>query len=237
LVTVGIAAKDQRADRDRLVHVAAPAEVAHGAAIELAGYRLEFVDQLHGAYLGRAHQRTRGKGCGEQVECVLRGIQAALHAAHDMHDMAVALDHPVGIDGHRARDRHAPQIVAREIDEHHVLCILFRIAQQFGFQRRIASLVRAARPRTGNGAQLRLSCVAFHERFRGRSHHGDIPELAKKHVRRGIEQPQRAIGFEWRQGMAAFESRREHELVHVARRDIFLRAPHAGRMRFLGQRG
>ena len=68
LVAVLIAVKHQRADRDRLIHVAARAEVAHRAAVESAAHRLEFLDDLHGAHLGRAHQRAGRKGRGKQVE-------------------------------------------------------------------------------------------------------------------------------------------------------------------------
>ena len=142
LVAVGIAAKDQRADRDGLIHVAAPAEIAHRSAIKLSAHRFEFVDDFHGTHLGRTHQRARGKGRREQVEGILPGCQAALDAADDVHDVAVAFDHAIGIDAHRARDGHPPQIVAREIDQHHVLGVFLRIAQQFGLQRGIAAAHR-----------------------------------------------------------------------------------------------
>ena len=66
-----IAAKHQGADGDRLIHVAAPAEIAHRAAVELAADRLELVDDLHGAHLRRAHQRAGGKGRGEQIERIV----------------------------------------------------------------------------------------------------------------------------------------------------------------------
>src|SRR5882672_65450 len=65
LVTVCVASKYQGADRDRLIHVPAPAEVAPRPAVELWVHRLEFVGDLHRTHLRRAHQGARGKGRGE----------------------------------------------------------------------------------------------------------------------------------------------------------------------------
>ena len=50
------------------------------------------------------------------------------------------------VDRHRAGNSHAPQIVACQIHQHHVLGIFLRIATQLGFKRRIARLIGAAGP-------------------------------------------------------------------------------------------
>ena len=68
LVAVLIAAKHERTDRDGLIHIAARAEIADRAALQAAIHRLKLVDNLHGPHLGRAHQRTRGKGRRKEVE-------------------------------------------------------------------------------------------------------------------------------------------------------------------------
>src|ERR1700736_1538661 len=71
LIAVSIAAKDQRADRDGLVHIASLAEIAPRPAIKLAAHRLELIDQLHGAHLRSTDQSPCGKRGREQVESVL----------------------------------------------------------------------------------------------------------------------------------------------------------------------
>src|ERR1022692_1603244 len=61
LVAVHVVAKYQGANGDRLIHVAAPAEIANRAAVELPADRLEIVDDFHRAHLGRTHLRAGGK--------------------------------------------------------------------------------------------------------------------------------------------------------------------------------
>ena len=96
--------------------------------------------------------------------------------------------------------------------------------------------IGAARPRARDRPQLRVAAMALDQRLGRGAHHRDIAQLAEKHVRRRIEQPQRAIHLERRQRMAALEARREHQLIDVAGGDVFLRAPHALRVRRFGQR-
>ena len=48
-----------------------------------------------------------------------------------MHDVTVALDHHLFRDLDAAEFRHAAQIVATKIDQHHVLGALFWIDNQF----------------------------------------------------------------------------------------------------------
>src|SRR5206468_1035579 len=60
-----VAAADERADRDREIEVAGVADVADRAAVDRALVRLELVDDLHRANLGRARERA-GRKCGAQ---------------------------------------------------------------------------------------------------------------------------------------------------------------------------
>src|SRR4029077_18778860 len=111
LITVLVAPEHQRADGDGVVHVPARAEVADRAAVEAAAHRLELVDDLHGAHLGGTHQRAGGGGGAEQVKRVATAGELAAHAAHHVHDVAVALDRAIGLDAHAAGVRHAPEVV------------------------------------------------------------------------------------------------------------------------------
>ena len=95
--------------------------------------------------------------------------------------------------------------------------------------------IAAARSRACDRSHLRAATVQFHERL-GRGADDDaFAELAVIHVRRGIEQPQRAIGLERIEVAAAREPHRQHELVHVARGDVFLGAGHVMQERVFRQ--
>src|ERR1700743_3230401 len=63
LVAVGIASKHQRADGDRLVHIAVPSEIAHRAAVQLPAHRLELISVFPRTPLERAHQCPPVHGC------------------------------------------------------------------------------------------------------------------------------------------------------------------------------
>ena len=172
LVAVGVAVKHQGADRDRLVHVAAVTEVADRAAVEPAPHGLDLVDQLHCAHLRCAHQRTGGKRGGEQVERVAACGEAARDTAHEVHDVAVTLDRSERTHFDRSRRRHPAEVVAREVDQHHVLGVFLRVGEQFCLERGVMRGIRAARPRPGNRTQLRLSTVELDQRLgRGADDH------------------------------------------------------------------
>ena len=151
--------KHQRADGDRLVHVAAMTEVADRPAVEASPHGLDLVDQLHGAHLRRAYQRTGREGRGKQVERVATRGEAAGDPADDVHDVAVALDGPERMHFDRSGLRDTAEIITREVHQHHVLGILLWIGQELGFELGVAERVGTARPRTGDRPQLRVTAV------------------------------------------------------------------------------
>ena len=147
--------------------------------------------------------------------------------AHEVHDVAVTLDRSERTHFDRSRRRHPAEVVAREVDQHHVLGVLLRVGEQFCFERGVLRGIRAARPRAGDRTQLRVSAVELDQRLgRGADDH-PLAELAVIHVGRRVEQPQRAIGLEGIEIAAPREAHRQHELVHVARGDRLLGAAHA----------
>ena len=97
-----------------------------------------------------------GKVAANRSKASLPGASSPLHAAHDVHDVAVALDDAVGIDAHASRPRHAAQIVARQIHQHHVLGVFLRIRQQFGLAARHRV---AASPPRGREPAMGRSCA------------------------------------------------------------------------------
>ena len=117
-------------DRDRHVHVAIEAEVADRAAIDPALDRLQLVDDLHGAHLRRPGHRARGEACLEDIDRIEPGREATLDIRDDVHDVRVALDHHAlgNLDGPGRRD--PADVVAPEVDQHHVLGALLGIGEQ-----------------------------------------------------------------------------------------------------------
>src|SRR5262245_50838863 len=98
-----------------MVHVAASSEVTHRTAIQAPTHRLELIDDLHGAYLRCADEGASGKGRREQLESIALRSQRAVHAADDMHYVAIALDRAIRRDVHAPCLRDTAEIVAREV--------------------------------------------------------------------------------------------------------------------------
>ena len=96
-----------------------------------------------------------GKAGRKQIERIAPGGKLALHAADDVHHVTVALNGTIGIHAHAAGARDPAQIVACQINQHHVLGIFLGIGQQLGLELRIACRLGMARARTGNRPQLR----------------------------------------------------------------------------------
>ena len=79
-------------------------------------------------------------------------LENTLDVGDDVHDVAVALDEELigDLDGADLRD--AADVVAPEIEQHQMLGALFRIGQQFLFQRLVFVRRRATRARAGDRA-------------------------------------------------------------------------------------
>ena len=129
-VDVGQAvAQDGASDRDRRVEVAVVAEVADrtrrtGPAARSRPPRSAASPGPSGRRTGcRPGRRERSASRASQL-----GLQAALDVADQVEDVAVALDLHVLGDPHRARPGHPAEVVAAQVDQHHVLGLLLRVA-------------------------------------------------------------------------------------------------------------
>ena len=80
------------ADGDGGVGVAGEVEVADAAAVQAAPGRLQLVDDLHGARLGRAGEGAGREAGGEHVEGGAALGDPAGDRRHDVHDVRVPLD-------------------------------------------------------------------------------------------------------------------------------------------------
>ncbi len=130
---------------------------------------------------------------------------------------------------HGARTRHATEVVAGEIHEHHVLGRFLRVGEQGLFIGQVFRRRRTARQRARDRPQRRTAAVQAHQRLGRRADDREVVELEIEHVRRRVEQPHRPVHLERLHVGAAAEQHREHDLVDVARRDVFLAGIHAVR--------
>ncbi len=158
--------QDRAADGDRRVEVAVVAEVADRAAVQPASLALGGGDELHRPDLRGAATACRpGRPTRSASSASSSGCEPRLDVRHEVEDVAVALDLHVLADGDGARPRDPPEVVAAEVDEHHVLGPLLRVALELlgeervlGRRRRRAAACRrsggssAGRPRPGGAA-------------------------------------------------------------------------------------
>src|SRR5690606_7823585 len=141
------------ADQDVEVEVAAAVQPAHGAGIGAAPDAFELGDDLHAAHLGRAGDGAAGEHRAQHP--ARRGVfaQAAAHVAGDVVHVGVALHHHQLVDLDAAGSADAAEVVALEVDQHHVLGALLGVADQLADASGFV-VAPQPRPRAGDGPGL-----------------------------------------------------------------------------------
>ena len=91
---------------------------------------LELVDDLHRADLRRPGERPGGQRRAQHVHRADPVAQRARDLADDVEDVRVGLDDHVLVDRHGAVLADAAEVVAPEVDQHHVLGALLRVGEQ-----------------------------------------------------------------------------------------------------------
>lgn len=142
------------------------ADPADAPGIGAASAPFHGTDDFHGPQFWRAADRSRRKRGGQHVHSVQTVGQTRGHTACQMHDMGKALHIHIPLHPHAAGPRHAPQIVAPEIDKHHVFGLFLGIGPQLGSQPGIFQIVAPATACTGNGRKLEGPGGATHHDFR-----------------------------------------------------------------------
>ena len=187
---------DDGADVDRGVEVAVPGEVADRAAVGAALDRLQLVDDLHRPHLRRPGQRPRRQRRAQHVHRADPLAQSARDLADDVEDVGVGLDDHQLVDRDRAVLADPAEVVAAEVDQHHVLGPLLRVVDQpLG---EAAVLVLAAPARRGAGDRPRLDPVAgdLDQRLRRGAGDLEVAELEEVHVGRRVDRAQAAVDRE-----------------------------------------
>ena len=141
---------------------------------------------------------------------------------HQVHDVRVALERHVGRHAHGAVVADPADVVAAEIDEHHVLRLFLLVALELLGQPHILFLGLAARPRAGDRMGDGVTAFDPDQHLRRRTDDGAIAHADEEHVRRRVDVPQRAIHGEGVDADLGFEPLRQHDLVDVAGGDVLL---------------
>src|SRR5690606_15497808 len=138
------------ADQDVQVEVAVAVQPAHRAGVGAAADALQLGDDLHAAHLGTAGDRAAGEHRADDAAGRGVGAQAPAHVADDVVHVGVAFHAHQFVDLDAAGYAHAAQIVALQVDQHHVFGAFLGMAEQLGDAGAVVVAVET-RPRAADG--------------------------------------------------------------------------------------
>ena len=120
------------ADRDVELEARHRAAVADRAGVDLARRRLQLVDDLERAHLRGAGDRAGREGRPDQVAVGGAGAERAADRGDQVPDPRVRLGAEQAGHGDAAGDADPAEVVAHQVDDHHVLGAILRRALQGG---------------------------------------------------------------------------------------------------------
>ena len=180
-------------------------------------------DKLHGANLGGTTKSSGREGVDKCLDGVSTLVEFATDTADEVDDVRVVLDVLVVVDVHTVAV--AAQVVAGQVDQHHVLGVLLRVvAQEFGTLAVSLGVARALRC-AGNrvdvsveGSSVRAVGHTFDAavRLRRGAEDAETAEVEVEEVGRGIDAAQGAVEFEVITLVVLDETAREYNLEDVA---------------------
>ena len=133
-----------------------------------------------------------------------------------MDDVRVGLDAHERLDLDRAVLAHAAEVVAAEVDEHHVLGALLLVGEQVGGDLAVLVGVAAARARAGDRARRDVAAGDGHERLGRGADDLEVLEVQEVHVRRRVDRAQPAVDRERLDRRRRRPALRGHDLEGVA---------------------
>ena len=135
----------ERADHDARLHRAVGPDPADGAGVRAAADRLEPLEDLHRPDLRGAGDRAARERRREEVERVAALGEDAGHGRDEVLDGGRPLEPAQARDADAPRPADAPEVVAQDVDDHHVLGAVLGARQQLARERAIGRGVAAAR--------------------------------------------------------------------------------------------
>ena len=138
--------------------------------------------------------------------------------------MRVALDLHQSIHRHCAGLSHATDVVAAQVDEHHVLGAFLQVAQQLLLEAHVFRRIRTAAAGSGEGPRLDMPSLHLHQLFGRRAHHMPVGTQGEEvHIGRGVDRPQAPINVEGGCPQRLLEALRGNDLEGVPAHDVFAR--------------
>ena len=173
-------------DGDGGVQVAVVAEITHRPAVQATPLAFVFGDELHRPNLRRARKGPGREDAAERVQGVALGLEPRLDVAHQMEDVAVALDLHVLGHGHGSGSGDAAQIVAAQVDEHHVLGALLGIALRAVGELGVLGRGGAARPGPGDRVSRHAVALDANEQLGAGADDGELRHPDEEQVGLGL---------------------------------------------------
>ena len=211
-------AADEGADGNSLIEGAVETDESDAAAVGAAVVRLNLGDELHSTYLGRAGQCAGREGVDERLDGRGAFVERSADAGDKMDDVRIEL--------HILEELHvnvmtvAAEVVACEIHEHDVLCILLGVgAQVLGSTSVFVAVAGTARS-SGYGVDISRSSLYSAVCLRRGSEDAEAAEVEVEEVGRGIDAAQRPVELEVVAREALAEAAREHDLEDIAAQTV-----------------
>ena len=140
--------------------------------------------------------------------------------------MAVALEGHEFVDLDGAKLRHAPHVVARKVDEHHMLGTFFRVFAQFAGEASVVFVIASAFACASDWPAGYSTVAKLHQWFGRTSGDGQRRVPHEVHIWARVHLPQDAVEIERVGVEREIESLRQHHLKDVAGDDVLFRDPH-----------
>ncbi len=216
------------ADQDVEIQIAVEVQPAECAGVGAARLAFQLSDDLHAAHLGATGDGAAGEGRADHRARRDVGAQPAAHVADDVVHVGVAFHAHQFVDLHAAGFAHAAQVVALQVDQHHVLGALLRVADQLADARGVI-VACEARPGAGDGPGFHHVAAHRHQPLRRRAHHRPPACCEQARERRGIGGTQSRIQRSRirRPLEARAPDARQVDLEYVACGQVIQDAPHA----------
>ena len=155
------AGQPRTANQDIQIHIAVVIQIPHGAGIWAAGFGFELGNDFHAADFRATGDRAAGKYGGDHLTRRYIVTQTTTDIRHDVMHMRITLYAHQLIHVHATGLADAAQIIALEINQHHVFGTFFRMADQFP-NAMFVIVTRKTRARSCNRACLHVAAMTRH---------------------------------------------------------------------------
>ena len=143
--------------------------------------------------------------------------------AGEVHDVRVLLQHHELFDLLGAELHDPADVVAREVDEHHVLGALLRVLRELGGHAAVVGLGATTAAGARDRAADHAAVEQLHHRLGRGADQRRLGMAHEVHVRRRVHLAQHAVDVERVDGVHDVVALREHDLEDVAREDVLAR--------------